>query len=144
MYTLTGQCHCGNIHLRYDLPIALEEIVGRACGCTYCTRHGAIYSSHPEGVLVCEINDSARVTRYRFGTETAEFLACSRCGVLALAVSDIDDRLYAVVNLRCITDLDFGRLRTSGTDFDGEETASRLDRRQRNWIPDVTIIDMET
>ncbi len=57
MYLLTGQCHCGNIHIRYQSPVALEEIIGRACGCTYCTRHGAVYASHPDGVLTCEIAD---------------------------------------------------------------------------------------
>ncbi|MEE8527873.1 MAG: hypothetical protein V3S70_04785 [Gammaproteobacteria bacterium] len=142
MYLLTGQCHCGNIHIRYQSPVALEEIIGRACRCTYCTRHGAVYASHPDGVLTCEIADPALVGHYRFATQTAEFLACSRCGVLPLVVSEIDDLSYAVVNLRCMTNLDLEDLRVSGTDFDGEETSSWLDRRRLNWISDVTIINL--
>ncbi len=143
MYTLTGQCHCGNMHIRYQSPVALKEIIGRACGCSYCIRHGAVYTSHPDGVLTCEIADPELVSHYRFGTETAEFLACSRCGVLPLVVSEIEDHSYAVVNLCCMTNLDVEHMRTSGTDFDGEETSSRLDRRRRNWISNVTIINME-
>jgi hypothetical protein len=78
--------------------------------------------------------DQSHVSEYRFGTATAEFLICSKCGVVPLATSDIDGVLYAVVNTNTFNDEDKSMLSRSATDFDGEEVGDRLARRQRNWI----------
>lgn len=141
MHQLLGHCHCGNIRLRYDSPLSAPEIPGRACGCSFCTRHGAIYASDTSAALRCEIGDPGQVVRYRFGTETAEFLTCQVCGVLTAALSEIDGVLYAVVNLRVFPDIDLNTLLTVGSDFDGESPDDRITRRCRNWIADVTIIE---
>ncbi len=85
------------------------------------------------------VHDRALVSRYRFGTETAEFYLCSRCGVVPFVTSAIEGNLYAVVNVNSFEGIDPSRFSRAVTDFDGETTKSRLDRRQRNWIPSVTI-----
>ena len=38
-----------------------------------------------------------------------------------------------------LENLDGDSIDTSPTDFEGEDTASRLERRQRNWIADVEV-----
>ncbi len=79
------------------------------------------------------------VNRYRFGTETADFYICTRCGVAPIVTSEIDGSGYAVVNVNCFDDVDPAELDESPTDFDGEGTEDRLARRQRNWSPLETV-----
>lgn len=79
------------------------------------------------------------MSRYSFATRTAQFVICSRCGVVPFVTSEISGRLYAVVNVNTFEDVDRARFETAATDFDGETTNSRLARRTRSWIPAVTI-----
>jgi hypothetical protein len=136
---IRGRCHCGNI--AFDLEWAGDpaKIPARACGCGFCTRHGGVWTSHPASRLVVSIEDDSRVSRYEFGTRTATFYVCARCGVPPLVTSTIDGRTYAVVNVNCFEDVDPARLDRTPTSFEGETVESRLARRKRGWIADVTF-----
>ena len=79
------------------------------------------------------------VARYAFGTETASFLVCARCGVAPLVTSLIDEITYAVVNVNSFDGVDRSRIRTQPATFEGEDLQSRLDRRRRNWIGNVIL-----
>ena len=136
---IEGACHCANMRFTFELPEPDGAIHVRACGCTFCRKHGGVYSSHPAGRLAARIGDAALVKRYRFGTETADFHICRTCGVVPFATSTIDGRAYAVVNVNSFEGVGAGELASSPSDFDGETVDSRLARRRRNWIPDVTI-----
>ena len=136
---IDGACHCGNIRFAFFRPGAERTIPVRACGCSFCRKHGGVYTSHPQGRLEVAIADESDVQRYRFGTETADFLVCRRCGVVPLVASEIEGRLYAVVNVNSFEGIDRSELDQSPTDFEGETTESRLARRQRNWIPQVSF-----
>ena len=59
--------------------------------------------------------------------------------MVPLVTSTIEGQRYAVVNVNSFENVDRSALDTSVTDFEGETTESRLARRQRNWIPDVTF-----
>jgi hypothetical protein len=135
-----GKCHCGNIAfaLTWDVdPLAPAEIPARACTCSFCTKHGGVWTSTPGGTLRVTIADPARVSRYAFGTETAQFHICARCGVVPVVTSRIGDILYAVVNVNAFDGVDPSLLRRVTANLDREETESRLARRQRNWIARV-------
>ncbi|MGQ0543763.1 MAG: hypothetical protein ACT4P3_00305 [Betaproteobacteria bacterium] len=73
------------------------------------------------------------------GTQTADFHVCARCGAVPLVTSDIDSRLYAVVNVNTFEGIDPASLPRAPVSFDGEDEAARLARRKQRWIPDVTI-----
>jgi hypothetical protein len=120
-------------------PGDLARISARRCGCTFCTKHGGIWTSNPAGALAVNVVRSAQVSRYAFETGTAEFLVCARCGVPPLVTSRIEGRLYAVVNVNTFDDIDPGSIEISRASFEGEAVDDRLARRQRGWIPDVTI-----
>lgn len=90
-------------------------------------------------MLAVEINDPSLVSKYNFGTKTADFYVCSVCGVVPFVLSEIDDNQYAVVNVNTFVNVDSFSLSGSSTDFDGEDTESRLQRRKRNWIPNVLL-----
>jgi len=134
---IRGRCHCGNISFALTWDPDPAEIPARACGCTFCTKHGGVWTSNPDGALSVKVLDESLVTRYRFGTGTAEFHICSRCGIVPLVTSRIDDRLYAVVSVNAFEGVDPSLLKRSPASFDGEGEASRLARRKRNWIAKV-------
>lgn len=89
--------------------------------------------------LVADIDDMASVSKYRFGTRTADFYVCSVCGVVPFVVSEIDSKLYAVVNVNSFDNVDATSLSSAPTDFAGEDTGNRLERRRQNWISRVRI-----
>jgi hypothetical protein len=134
---LQGRCHCGNVRFALDWSPDPGRIPARTCGCTFCRKHGASWTSHPAGSLRVTVQDPARVERYAFGTHTADFHVCTRCGVVPLSTSRIEGRDYAVVNVNTLEGLDAAIFDRSGSDFDGEATSDRLARRQSRWIADV-------
>ena len=96
---IQGACHCSNIMFTLDWQPSPTEIPARACGCSFCTKHGGVWTSAPDGTLKIAVKQPALVSRYAFGTRTAEFHVCSRCGVVPVVTSEIAGRLYAVVNV---------------------------------------------
>jgi hypothetical protein len=133
----TGRCHCGNISFDLDWQSEPAEIAARACGCTFCVKHGGVWTSAPGGSLKVRVRDAAQVSNYKFGTGTAEFHICAVCGVVPVVTSRIEGKLYAVVSVNSFEDIDRSLLRPQPASFDGETEAVRLARRQRGWIADV-------
>jgi hypothetical protein len=137
---IAGSCHCRNIRFELHwLPEPVMEIPARACGCTFCTRHGGVWTSCPTGELSVSIEDDTLRSRYAFGTGTADFHVCARCGVVPVVTSRIDGTTYAVVNVNAFEGIDRSLLRQAPASFDDEDEPSRLARRQRSWIGRVTF-----
>ena len=132
-----GKCHCGNIAFDLELEGDPPEIPARACGCSFCVKHGGVWTSNPKAKLAVTIRDRSLVSPYAFGTRTATFHVCARCGSVPLVTSEVAGRLYAVVNVNVLEGVDAARLVRASANFDGEAIEARLARRQRNWIPDV-------
>ena len=60
-------------------------------------------------------------------------------GTCRCVTSGIDGGLYAVVNVNTFEGIDPSVLERTPANFDGEETADRLERRRRDWIAAVRI-----
>jgi hypothetical protein len=138
---LAGSCHCGNISLALEWRGDPARIPARACSCSFCVKHGGVWTSHPGSALTVTIADRALVSEYAFGTRTATFHVCARCGAVPVVTSEIGDRLYAVVNVNALENVEHSMLDRSEADFAGEDVDARLGRRTRNWIGDVRIVD---
>jgi hypothetical protein len=132
-----ASCHCGNIRVTFDWPDPRPTIPVRACGCSMCTKHRGVWTSHPKGRFSLQIADDTRVTRYRFGTKTADFHVCSTCGVVPIVTCVIEGTRYAVVNVNTFDGVDRSQLVEAAADFDGETPENRLARRLRNWTPEA-------
>ena len=131
--SLHGSCHCGrvSVELRTQSPTLP---VARACGCSFCTKHGAAWTSDPQGELVLSHGAPDDIRRYRFGLGITDFIICAHCGVPCVAVGMVDDRLLGVVNINTMDRLsDFAPANPAS--FDGEETEDRLARRRKGWTP---------
>ena len=137
---ITGKCHCGNIAFELEWEGDRPEIPARACGCTFCVKHGGVWTSNPNARLAVAVGDAALVSKYAFGTRTATFHVCSRCGAVPLVTSEIANRVYAVVNVNVLENVDASWLRRAPVSFEGEDVESRLARRTRNWIADVRFV----
>ena len=136
-----GKCHCGNIYFSLTWEPDPAEIPARVCTCSFCIKHGGVWTSNPSGALKIAVKDSSLVSRYAFGTRTAEFNVCACCGAVPVVTSRIDSHLYAVVNVNAFEGIDQSLLRRASANFDGEGKDSRLARRKRNWIANVEYVD---
>jgi hypothetical protein len=138
--TMNGACHCGAIQVALEIEDG-TALSPRHCGCDFCQRHGALYVSAPSGHLTVTLTTRDRVIRYMFGHKTAEFLICGQCGVMTMAICEIDGRRYAVLNANILTPpLTTDDQTVPVADYEAEAVSERLDRRQDRWIGNVTIV----
>ena len=128
---MTGGCHCGNLRIELTLSKPPSELPLRACGCTFCTAHAAVHVADPDGLFEVRAGDDALVERYRFGTSTADFLLCRRCGVYVGAICDG----RAVVNVLALADRAAFTQPPAPASFEGETAEIRLARRAARWMP---------
>lgn len=135
-----GSCHCRNITFALDWQPEPEEIPARACTCSFCTKHGGVWTACPAGSLRVTIDDPPRASAYRFGTGTADFHVCAHCGGVPVATSRIDGTLFAVVSVNAFDDVEPSLLRRMPSNVEGETEDARFARRRRNWIGDVAFI----
>ena len=97
-----GGCHCGNLRLTLRLSQAPADTRVRACGCSFCRAHNTRTTSDPDGSVDIDAADWSLVEPYRFGTGTAEFLICKRCGVYVGAIGETAAGIRAVINTNCL------------------------------------------
>lgn len=136
--TLSGRCHCGNLSLTLHATRGPAELGARTCLCTFCRGRRLRWTSDADGRVDIAVDDPAELSRYRFGTATADFLICRRCGQVAAAVTDEPDP-RAVINVDILVhadDFPDGGHR----DFDAEDLESRRTRRARHWTPARVVI----
>ena len=134
---IRGSCHCGNISFRLDWQPESTEIPARACDCSFCTKHGGLWTSCPAGSLDVQFKHRSQVSRYSFGTSTAVFHVCAVCGAVPVVTSQIEGRTYAVVSVNAFDGVEQLRIARAPVSFEGEDEATRLARRARNWIANV-------
>src|SRR5262245_35935549 len=139
MFRIQGRCHCSNISFELEWHGDASAIPARACSCSFCTKHGGRWTSHPSSKLSVRVADPALVEAYRFGTKTADFHVCRRCGVVPVVTTENEGVLYAVVNVNTFDNVERSALKESSASFDGEGVGDRMARRTRNWIATVTF-----
>jgi hypothetical protein len=132
-----GSCHCRNITFTLKWEPDPSTIPARTCTCTFCSKHGGVWTSCPTGTLDVVITDASLVSTYAFETRTADFHICSKCGVVPVVSSRIDGRLYALVSVNALEGIERSLLQEATASFGGEGEDARLSRRQRSWIPNV-------
>ena len=137
---IVGACHCGNIEVRLSTTFPRGAFVPRQCQCTFCRKHSAEYISDPQGRLEVLIKSESSLSRYHFETSTALFLICRDCGAVPAVTSEINGRLFALVNRNCLdTTEEFAEV--VKTDFSAENVDARLARRSKAWISEVRIVE---
>jgi len=138
---INGRCHCGNISFKLSWEPEPKEIPARACDCSFCTKHGGVWTSCNTGSLKVTVADPSLVSHYSFGTKTAQFHICTRCGIVPIVTSAIEGRTYAVVSVNAFEGVDQSLLKHASASFEAEDEKARLSRRKKNWIANVEFIE---
>jgi hypothetical protein len=134
----SGGCHCGNISVQLHLSLAPEQMPLRSCSCAFCRAHGTRTLSDRDGLADITAADWSLVEKYRFGSRTADYIFCRRCGVYVGAVCETSSGLRAVINTNCLSDRAAFTRTPAAPDYDGEADDARMERRATNWMP-VTV-----
>lgn len=136
---ISGHCRCGNISFTLDWVPDPIEIPARACSCSFCVAHQAVWTSCPAGKLKVRIQNPSLVAKHAFATQTARFHICGRCGDVPVVSSQIDGQVFAAINANTLQGDATALLNYQPADFDGESVESRIERRRHQWIADVEI-----
>ena len=107
----------------------------RACQCSFCLKHAGTYTSDPAGSVRFTHEDGSRLTRYRFGQHTADFIFCGRCGGYLGAVTEEGGQPLMVVNLRALDPQPAGLPAPQPMSYEGESRGDRDSRRAQRWTP---------
>jgi hypothetical protein len=78
MSEVKGGCHCRAVRFTARLPEPPVQALD--CNCSICRMTGFVHIMVPRGDFTLEQGGDA-LTSYRFGTQAAEHLFCSKCGV---------------------------------------------------------------
>lgn len=73
-----GQCHCGAVKFKVNLPNGLENPA--RCNCSICKRHGALMGFVDIEDFIIEEGEDV-LSLYQFNTGVAKHYFCSRCGI---------------------------------------------------------------
>ena len=131
-----GRCHCGAIGFTFRTAVLPQNWAVRACQCSFCRGHGARTTAGPHASVSFRLADPSKLTRYRFGTGTTDFLICSGCGVYLGAVIESGGRQFATLNVNTIREpLEVPEAQP--VSYDGESTGERRARREERWTPVV-------
>ena len=137
---ISGGCHCGNITYVFCSPTPKLELPIRSCSCSFCSKHGACYTSDPKGSLRVRVRHEKQIQHYRFGTGQAAVFLCSHCGVYPFIIGDIGGNRYAAINANSIDGLLIDRsVLPPALSLEQQSAAERVARWQRFWIPQVSI-----
>lgn len=130
-----GSGHCGNVRYTLIWPLPQAHHL-RTCSCSFCAKHAPIYMGHPSASIASTVRDLSALSRYTFGTRSADFRSCTLCGVFLFAICRIDGVEKAVLN---VNTLDAFALPADvkQNNYEGEVIDGRLDRRLRTWIGHV-------
>jgi hypothetical protein len=129
-----GQCHCGAIRGSLAASKPAADLAVRACQCGFCTRHGAMTVSDPNGRAVFEI-ERAALMRYQFGARTSTILLCARCGMYAGMILEDGGKVWSILNVRGLAVPEFQDRAAEPVVYEGETPEARIARRKSRWTP---------
>ena len=133
-HAFEGRCHCGAIGFTFRTSQPPARWAVRACQCSFCRGHGARTIADPEGSVTFQITEASKLRRYRFGTQSSDFLICGNCGVYVAALLTSSNGQFATLNINTIR----APLEVSEAvpvSYEGESGEQRQSRREQRWTP---------
>ncbi len=135
MNTYEGRCHCGAIGYSWSTGLAPRDWSVRACQCAFCSAHGAMCTSDPNGRVRFQCADASALRRYVFALRSAEFLVCGVCGVYIGAVMTHQGQAFTTINLRALSTPVPELPEPEPVSYESESLEARIARRARRWTP---------
>jgi hypothetical protein len=134
MMILRGACHCGQVEVTFETAMSVADLPLRACGCSFCRRHGTKAVADPNGLVTISAPHNG-LTRYRFGLRTADYLICRTCGAYVAAVISGNGEERATLNVTATAISELADRRAESVDYDRESVEGRRARRLASWTP---------
>jgi hypothetical protein len=134
MMILRGACHCGKIEVVFETAMSVADLPLRACGCSFCRRHGTKAVADPKGSLTIYVSPNG-LNRYRFGLRTADYLICWTCGAYVAAVISGNGEERATLNVTATAISELADRHAEPVDYDRENVEGRRARRLTSWTP---------
>jgi hypothetical protein len=134
MMILRGACHCGQVEVTLETAMSVMDLPLRACGCSFCRRHGTKAVADPNGRLSISAPPNG-LNRYRFGLRTADYLICRTCGAYVVAVISGNDEERATLNVTATGISELADRPAEQVDYDRESVEGRRARRLTSWTP---------
>lgn len=131
---LRGACHCGQIEVVFETAMSVAALPLRACGCSFCRRHGSKAVADPNGRLTISAPPNG-LNRYRFGLRTADYLICRTCGAFVAAIISGNGEERATLNVAATAIPELADRRAEPVDYDRESIEGRRARRLKTWTP---------
>ncbi|MDE0455783.1 MAG: GFA family protein [Chromatiales bacterium] len=100
MNVYRGSCHCGEITFEVRREKPIEVLID--CNCSICSKKGLVHTPVENDELVI-LSGEDRLSLYQFGSMTAKYWFCPRCGVEPFHRSRGNPQRYSV-NARCLDD----------------------------------------
>ena len=130
-----ASCGCNNIRYCFNTAVLPGVWPVRKCTCSFCSRRtNHVHCADPNGSVSYEFSHPEKVTRYRHGTKTADFLVCTSCDSYMGAVMLTDKGRFAVLNIEHLVD-DLLLPEINNLVWESEDLESRLARRHKTWTP---------
>ena len=131
---LRGACHCGQVEVAFETAMPVADLPLRACGCSFCRRHGTKAAADPHGTLTISAPPNG-LNRYRFGLRTADYLICRTCGAYIAAVISGHGEERATLNVTATAIPGLADRHAEPVDYDRESAEARRARRLTSWTP---------
>lgn len=131
---LRGSCHCGQVEVVFETAMSVADLPLRACGCSFCRRHGTKAVADPKGSLTISAPPNG-LNRYRFGLRTADYLICRTCGAYVAAVISGNGEKRATLNVTATAFSELAERHAEPVDYDLENVEGRRARRLASWTP---------
>tara|TARA_R110000868_G_scaffold8205_3_gene42429 strand:+ start:20127 stop:20570 length:444 start_codon:yes stop_codon:yes gene_type:complete len=103
---LSGNCHCKNIEVAFEISKAPEDLWIRKCPCSFCTKQGNLNVTDPDGLLSVTIHNKTNIFWYEMGHKTSKRLFCNICGVYIGAFMEHAEGNVCVLNSNVLEDRD--------------------------------------
>ena len=107
-----ASCHCGAVKVEVDGEAPAEAI---SCNCSHCRRKGFLLTFVPRDTVTVTGEES--LGEYRFNKRVIAHRFCTNCGAQPFAEGPGPNGPGAMINLRCVADLDLETLKI--IPFDG-------------------------
>ncbi len=109
----SATCHCGAVEVEVAGDVPGEAM---ACNCSHCRRNGFLLAFVPADQAKV-IRGEEQLQTYTFNKHVIAHRFCPTCGVQPLANGKgSDGKPVAMINLRCVADLDLDSLKINKYD----------------------------
>ena len=107
-----ASCHCGAVKVDVNTVTPVEAV---SCNCSHCRRNGLLLSFVARDKVT--VTGEEALGEYRFNKHVIAHRFCKTCGVQPFAEGPGPNGPGAMINLRCVPELDLDTLKI--IPFDG-------------------------